>query len=106
MNVTEFDVATLDGAPGVAMSMLAPGTSAERVRVDLAVLEAGSVLPKHRAGCDQAFWVISGVGEVASDDDVRVEVGPGSVVEWDAGEIHTTWATTQLTAVIVQRLDA
>lgn len=103
MRITQRDPVPLDGVPGVALAMLAPGTSPELVRVDLAILAAGSSLPKHPAGRDQTFCVVSGQGEVAGDDDARVTVGPGTVVDWEAGELHTTWATTELTAIIVQR---
>ncbi|WP_277212674.1 cupin domain-containing protein [Isoptericola croceus] len=103
MHVQHQAPAPLDGATGVATSMLAPGTEPERVRVDVAVLTAGSELPKHPAGRLQVFYVVAGTGQVAGDDDVRVDVGPGDLVTWEAGERHTTWATTDLTAVIVQR---
>ncbi|NNU27141.1 cupin domain-containing protein [Isoptericola sediminis] len=93
----------LDGAAGVSMTMLAPGLDTEQVRVDIAVLKPGSSLPKHPAGRDQAFYVVAGTGQVAGDDDVPTDVGPGDLVTWEAREQHTTWAMTTLTAVIVQR---
>jgi mannose-6-phosphate isomerase-like protein (cupin superfamily) len=103
MHIRHLDLVPLDGAAGVATGLLAPGTNPERVRVDVAVLDAGSSLPKHPAGRDQAFYVVAGTGQVAGNDDVPTDVGPGDLVTWDAGEQHTTWATTALTAVIVQR---
>ena len=103
MHVEHLASVPLDGAQGVAMTMLAPGTEPERVRVDVAVLAPESTLPKHPAGRDQAFYVLAGRGQVAGGDDVPVDVGPGSLVLWDAGEHHTTWATSELTAIIVQR---
>lgn len=103
MLIEQLTLSPLDGAAGVAMTMLAPGLDSEQVRVDIAVLEPGSSLPKHPAGRDQAFYVVAGTGQVAGDDDVPTDVGPGDLVTWEAGEQHTTWATTTLTAVIVQR---
>ncbi|NNU27121.1 cupin domain-containing protein [Isoptericola sediminis] len=102
MRIHHLDLVPLDGAAGVAMSMLRPGTDPARVRVDVAVIDAGSRLPRHPAGRDQAFYVVAGTGQVAADDEVRTDVGPGDLVTWEAGEQHTTWATTRLTAVIVQ----
>jgi len=106
MRVDDAQLSSLEGAPGVAMSMLAPGTTAELVRVDLAVLDAGASLPKHRAGREQLFLVVAGRGRVAGDDDVEHPVQAGSVVRWAAGEEHTSWADTQMTVVIVQRREA
>ncbi|WP_136519802.1 MULTISPECIES: cupin domain-containing protein [Cellulomonas] len=103
MEVEQGELAALDGAPGVAMRMLSAGTSAERVRVDLAVLEPGASLPRHPAGREQVFFVVSGQGRVAGDDDVERPVGPGSLVRWVPGEQHTSWADTRMTVVIVQR---
>ena len=94
---------SLDGVPGVVMSMLTPGTTAELVRVDLAVIEAGASLPKHPAGREQVFVVVSGQGRVATDDDVEHQVRAGCVVVWSPGDQHTSWADTQMTVVIIQR---
>lgn len=103
MQVEHVELSLLDGAPGVAMSMLSPGTTAEHVRVDVAVIEAGASLPKHPAGREQVFFVVSGAGRVAADDDVEHPVRAGSLVVWSAGEAHTSWADTRMTVVIVQR---
>jgi quercetin dioxygenase-like cupin family protein len=103
MRVERLPLDGLDGAPGVAMSLLSPGTSAECVRVDVAAMEAGASLPKHPAGREQVFYVVSGRGRVAGDDDVEWEVCAGSVVFWSPGEHHTTWADSPMTVVIIQR---
>lgn len=103
MRVDRLPVVELDGAPGVAMGLLSPGTSAQRVRVDVATLEAGASLPKHPAGREQVFYVVSGQGRVAGDGDVAQEVRAGSVVLWAQGEHHTTWADSPMTVVIIQR---
>lgn len=71
MRMERLPLEELDGAPGVAMSLLSPGTSAERVRVDVATLDAGACLPRHPSGREQVFHVVSGHGRVAGDDDVE-----------------------------------
>lgn len=106
VDIARLDLTPLDGAQGVAMGMLSPGTAPELVRVDVAVLAPGASLPRHPAGREQGFHVVSGEGRVAGDDDVEVAVGPGSLVTWSAGEQHTSWADTTMTVVIVQRRPA
>lgn len=103
MRLERIDQTDLDGAPGVGLSVLAPGVAPERVRVDVAYLEPGASLPKHRAGRDQVFYVVSGRGRVAGDNDVERQVSAGWAVWWEAGEEHTSWADTAMTVVIVQR---
>ncbi|MGO1316730.1 MAG: cupin domain-containing protein [Cellulomonadaceae bacterium] len=103
MRIVSHPLTELDGAPGVAMAMLAPGDASEHVRVDCAVLEPGACLPRHPAGREQVFYVVAGSGQVAGDDDVRHDVGPGTAVTWSPGENHTSWAVTRMTVVIVQR---
>ena len=85
------------------MTLLNEGTVTERVRVDIAVLEAGASLPRHPAGREQVFYVLDGTGRVAGPDDVPVDIGPGSAAVWERGEEHTSWADTRMTALIVQR---
>lgn len=103
MRVDQIDRADLDGAPGVALRMLTPGVHPERVRVDVMFLEPGASLPRHPAGREQVFYVVSGSGRVAGDDDVEREVSAGWAAVWEAGEQHTSWADTAMTVVIVQR---
>ena len=103
MRLEEHSPTPLDGVSGVAMSLLTSGTSPERVRVDVAVLDAGASLPKHPAGREQVFHVVSGNGRVAGDDDIEHEVCAGSTVTWAVGERHTSWADSPMTVVIIQR---
>ena len=93
----------LDGLPGVAMSPLMSGTSAGRVRIDVALLDAGASLPKHPAPREQVFHVVSGNGRVAGDDDVEHYVRAGTTVTWAVGEQHTSWADSPMIVVIIQR---
>ncbi|MBO1751337.1 cupin domain-containing protein [Actinotalea sp. BY-33] len=103
MRLAQRPLTDLDGAPGVAMSLLSRGTTAEHVRVDLAVLQPGASLPKHPAGQEQVFYVVTGEGRVAADDGVEHPVSAGWAVTWEPGEQHTSWADTTMTVVIIQR---
>src|SRR5665648_937602 len=69
MQVQRMERRPLDGVTGVGMTRLTEGTTAERVRVDVAVLEAGASLPRHPAGREQVFYVLDGTGRVAGPDD-------------------------------------
>lgn len=103
MRVEQVTPEALEGAPGVATALLAPGADLERVRVDVVELEPGSSLPKHPAGRAQVFYVVRGAGRVAGDDDAEVPIGPGQAAFWEPGERHTSWADTAMTVLIVQR---
>jgi quercetin dioxygenase-like cupin family protein len=46
--------------------------------------------------------VVHGHGEVQVGEEPRLPVGPGTVVLWEPGEVHQTWATTDLTVVVVE----
>ncbi|WP_315093170.1 cupin domain-containing protein [uncultured Cellulomonas sp.] len=87
------------GSTGVTMQLLpqAGGTS-----VHVAHLAPGGTLGRHPAVRRQLFVVVAGRGEVQVDDDPPQVVGPGTLVVWEPGEVHQTWATTDLTAVIVE----
>jgi mannose-6-phosphate isomerase-like protein (cupin superfamily) len=76
---------------------------AEFVRVYFAVLSERTSIPKHPAGREQVFFVVSGEGRVAGHDDVEHPVRTGQAVTWARLEPHTTWADTDMAAVIVER---
>lgn len=50
----------------------------------------------------QLFVVIAGHGEVQVGDETRRQVRPGTVILWEPGEVHQTWAISELTAVVVE----
>ncbi|MFZ1382233.1 MAG: cupin domain-containing protein [Scrofimicrobium sp.] len=102
MKVRVVGFEDVPGAAGVSMAMILDQTQLERIRVDAAVLEYGSSLPKHRAGQHQLFFVVSGTGRVAGADDIEVPVRPGSLVEWQPGEEHTSFADSRMTVLIIQ----
>ena len=106
MRVERMESRPLDGVTGVGMTRLTEGSTAERVRVDVAVLEAGASLPRHPAGREQVFYVLDGTGRVAGPDDVPVDIGPGWAAIWQRGEEHTSWADTRMTVLIIQRAGA
>ena len=103
MRLEQIALDPLDGAPGVTIGRLTPGTSPEGVRVHVAVIQPGASLPRHPAGREQVFYVVSGRGRVAAEDDVAVEITAGWAAVWDAGEHHTSWAETEMTVAIIQR---
>ena len=102
MDIVSQHPTTFDDAPGIGMTLLADGTTPARTRVDVATLAPGSSLPRHAAGTDQVFHVVSGTGRVAADDGVEHPVSAGSTVRWSRGEQHTSWADTEMTVVIMQ----
>lgn len=85
------------------MSPLNDGDSAEHVKVDVAVFQPGSSLPKHPAACRQLFYVVEGRGRVAGEDGVEHQISAGWAATWEQGEQHTSWADTLMTVVIIQR---
>ncbi|MBN9609763.1 MAG: cupin domain-containing protein [Actinobacteria bacterium] len=103
MRIEQIPQVELDGVSGITMAPLNAGTSAERVKIDLAVLQPGSSLPKHPAGREQVFYVVSGSGRVAGDDDVEHPISAGWAAVWDRGERHTSWADSMMTVLIIQR---
>ena len=102
MDIDHSPAPSLPDAPGVDLLELLSDINPGAVRVHVAHLRAGAVLPWHRAGLDQYFHVLSGEGRAAGDDGVLVSIHPGDTVHWHAGEHHSTTADTELTAVIVQ----
>lgn len=103
MKVERAEYDPIEGAPGFSLVGLNRGTEPERVRVDVAHLAAGATIPRHRAGREQVFYLVSGRGRVAGAEGLEVSVQTGSSVIWEYGEEHQTWADTDITAVIVQR---
>ena len=71
MRMEQISQVDLDGVSGITMGPLNAGTSVERVKIDVAILQPGSSLPKHPAGREQVFYVVSGNGHVAGEDEHR-----------------------------------
>lgn len=106
MRITALTLAELEGAPGISMALLNDGHEPACTRIDIAHLERGSSLPKHRAGSAQQFYVISGTGRAAGSDDIEHPIRPGTLVQWQQGEEHTSWADTDMTVIIIQHRTA
>ena len=87
---------------GVLMQHLPPVTGADTTSVHVARVSAGGSVGRHRAVRRQAFAVVSGSGTVQVDDGPPVPIEAGTLVVWETGELHQTWATTDLLAVVVE----
>jgi quercetin dioxygenase-like cupin family protein len=87
---------------GVLMDFLPPLTDAATTSVNVAHVAAGGTLGRHPAVRRQVFAVVAGTGEVQTDDEPRRPVAAGTLVVWEPGETHQTWAVTDLTAVVVE----
>jgi quercetin dioxygenase-like cupin family protein len=90
------------GSTGVVMRFLPPVLAGDATGVHVESVAAGGTLGRHPAVRRQVFAVLAGTGRVQTDDDPPVEVGPGTLVVWEPGEAHQTWATTDMTAVVVE----
>ena len=103
MRIEQISQTDLDGVSGITMAPLNAGNSAERVKIDVAILAPGSSLPKHPAGREQLFYIVSGNGHVAGDDDIEYPISAGWAAMWDRGEQHTSRADSMMTVLIIQR---
>jgi quercetin dioxygenase-like cupin family protein len=90
------------GSTGVLMDFLPPLTDAATTSVNVAHVAAGGTLGRHPAVRRQVFAVVVGTGEVQTGDGPRRPVEAGTLVVWEPGETHQTWAVTDLTAVVVE----
>ncbi|GIG23472.1 hypothetical protein Cch01nite_41960 [Cellulomonas chitinilytica] len=90
------------GSSGVVMDFLPPLTDAATTSVNVARVAAGGTLGRHPAVRRQVFAVVVGTGEVQVDDEPRRRVEAGTLVVWEPGETHQTWALTDLTAAVVE----
>jgi quercetin dioxygenase-like cupin family protein len=90
---------------GADMTFLPSVDAATRTRVSIARIAAGGTLGEHPATSLQVFAVLSGeavVGSDAGDAAERRTVTVGHAVVWQPGEVHQTWATTDVVATIVE----
>lgn len=85
---------------GVVVDLL-PGLLGES-QITVAHVAAGGTIGAHPTAHRQLLAVVSGVGQVRGEDGTVQGIGPGSLVLWDTGESHQTWATTDLVAVVVE----
>lgn len=101
-----FDIPRYDvdafGSAGVAMDFLPPTTGESETRTNVARIRAGGTLGRHPAVLAQAFAVIEGTARSVTDDGPPVTLAAGTLVVWEPGEVHQTWATTDVLAVVVE----
>jgi quercetin dioxygenase-like cupin family protein len=90
---------------GVDMTFLPAIDAASRTRVNVARIAAGGTVGEHPATSLQVFALVAGEAVVRSgegDDGERRTLTAGHAVVWEPGEVHQTWATTDVVAVIVE----
>jgi mannose-6-phosphate isomerase-like protein (cupin superfamily) len=68
----------------------------------MARLERDGRIGRHLAVEDQVLVVLTGHATVSGDNRESVEVGPGQLVVWRAGEEHETRTSGGLTALILE----
>jgi quercetin dioxygenase-like cupin family protein len=83
--------------------MMAQGlVRADAVAVTVLRVAAGGEIGRHPTIVDQLFLVVAGRGEVCGGDEVWHDIAAGQAAVWAADELHTTRATEDLVAVVVE----
>jgi len=70
--------------------------------VDMAVLQPGADLPRHRTGQCQVFTVVAGRGPLSGEDGVEHGIHSGQSAVWERGEFRSSRAVERRTVVITQ----
>jgi quercetin dioxygenase-like cupin family protein len=104
MEIIAFDAPTgrpvhAFGSSGLRASHLVHD---EDLAVTVLHVAAGGEIGSHPATDDQLFLVTAGRGEVCGGDGAWRPVATGQAVLWRGGEVHTTRAHEDLTAVVVE----
>ncbi len=89
------------GSRGATMAPVGSGPLA-RLSVTYLNLEAGGRLGRHRASTRQWLLVVSGNGEASGGNGKLVRIAAGTLVAWQAGEMHETRTDAGLTGVILE----
>jgi len=98
-DITRFDSAS------VTMTFLPFVDGSTRSTVNVARIAAGGTLGEHPATSLQVFAVTSGEALVSSGtgpEQRRSTLTAGQAVVWEKGEVHQTWAVTDVVATIVE----
>ncbi|WP_435739084.1 cupin domain-containing protein [Cellulosimicrobium sp. PMB13] len=66
---------------------------------------AGGSIGAHAATVDQVMTVVSGRARVEGGDGGEAELEAGDAVHWGRGEVHRTWALTDVVATILEAPD-
>lgn len=107
MRIFRLPQHTIDrfGSSGVDMTLLPFVEHSERTHVNVARLGAGGTLGEHPATAPQVFALVAGEAVVSSGtgaEQVRLTLRSGEAVVWERGEVHQTWATTDVVAVVIE----
>ncbi|MFD6165494.1 cupin domain-containing protein [Oerskovia sp. NPDC060287] len=107
MRIFRLPQHTIDrfGSSGVDMTLLPLVEHSERTHVNVARVRAGGTLGEHPATAPQVFAVVSGEAVVSSGtgpEQTRLALTSGEAVVWERGEVHQTWATTDVVAVVIE----
>lgn len=98
------DIVRFDSS-GVTMTFLPFIDGASRSHVNVAHIAAGGTLGEHPATTAQVFALLSGEAVVSSGAGAHRErrtLAAGHAVVWETGEVHQTWAVTDVVATIVE----
>ncbi len=87
---------------GVTLDQLPGALGASMVNVTH--VAAGGTLGRHAPRRRQVFAVLTGRGQVQASSGPPHDIEAGTFVLWEAGEEHQTWATTDMTAVVMENL--
>ncbi len=87
---------------GVVMDFLPAAGKGRNTRTHVVRIAAGGTLGEHEATMRQVFAVVDGDAEISTDEGPRVPLPAGRFVVWETGELHQTWAVTDVVAVIVE----
>jgi quercetin dioxygenase-like cupin family protein len=96
-----FDVERF-GSVGVVMDFLPAAGKGRNTRTHVARIAAGGTLGEHEATMRQVFAVVDGEAEVSTSRGPRQPLPAGRFVIWETGELHQTWAVTDVVVVIVE----
>ena len=102
--VPSRDIERFDSSD-VTMTLLPFIDRAARSQVNIAHIAAGGMIGEHPATALQVFAVVSGEAVVSSGigpEQDRRTLTAGQAVVWQEGEVHQTWAVTDVVATVVE----
>lgn len=77
-------------------------SSAGEVKTAFFILEPGGIIGYHQTSVPQLMLVLSGAGEVCSEDRKYQPVKKGHAVFWAQGEWHETISDSGMTALVIE----
>ena len=94
------------GSSGMTLHPLPAPPGDPQRHIVVVELAQGGRIGRHPAVGWQVFVVMSGAGEVAGSDGVRVPITVGEAAVWEPGEQHETTTRDGLVATILESEDA